>query len=101
MQKISDFIRTVDIDHLNGVSKKVSRETQRGQFLEYFLTKINPDRLRGGYPPLTMGRMVKMLEKVPTGDLHAFQKQCDQAKHFSKYFFWALRPISKPRGFSE
>lgn len=32
------------------------------------------------------------LAHIPTEDLYAFFRQCEQAKNFSKYFWWSLKP---------
>ena len=69
-----------------------SRKTERGELLQYFRQRINIDRVRDGYPPVTMGRMGKTLEKIPTKDLYYLKKVCDDAQNFSKKFWWELKP---------
>jgi hypothetical protein len=32
---------------------------------------------------------------VPTGDLHAFFKQCEGARSFSRVFWWAIKPKAR------
>ncbi len=39
-----------------------------------------------------MGRMGKMLEKIPTKDLYYIKKVCDDAPNFSKKFWYLLNP---------
>ena len=60
--------------------------------MEYFCERINAQRLRDGYPKISMGRMGKMLEKVPTKDLYYIKRVCDDAPIFSKKFWFVLNP---------
>lgn len=69
-----------------------SRKTERGELLKYFCERINAERLADGYPKITIGRMGKMLEKVPTKDLYYLKRVCDDAKNFSKRFWVELNP---------
>jgi len=39
-----------------------------------------------------MARMGKILEKIPTKDLYYLKRICDDAKNFSKKFWWELNP---------
>jgi len=71
---------------------QTTRETERGELLQYFRQRLNVDRVRDGYPPLTMGRMGKALEKIPTKDLYYLKKVCDDAQNFSKKFWWEINP---------
>ncbi|RJQ35002.1 hypothetical protein C4568_01610 [Candidatus Parcubacteria bacterium] len=69
-----------------------SKETERGELMQYFRQRLNLDRTRDGFPPITMARMGKMLEKIPTKDLYYLKTVCDSAKNFSKKFWWELNP---------
>jgi len=69
-----------------------SKETERGELMHYFRQRLNIDRTQDGFPSLTMGRMGKILEKIPTKDLYYLKKVCDDAKHFSKKFWYELNP---------
>jgi hypothetical protein len=69
-----------------------SRETERGELMQYFRQRLNMDRTKDGYPPISMGRMGGMLAKIPTKDLYYLKKVCDDAKSFSKKFWWELNP---------
>ncbi len=71
---------------------QTTRETERGELLQYFRQRLNIDRTRDGYPPLTMGRMGKTLQQIPTKDLYYLKKVCDDSKNFSKKFWWELNP---------
>lgn len=69
-----------------------ARQTERGELMKYFCERINSGRLRDGLSPLTMGRMGKTLEKIPTKDLYYLKSVCDKAENFSKKFWWELKP---------
>ncbi|MCR4280760.1 MAG: hypothetical protein NUV88_00280, partial [Candidatus Kaiserbacteria bacterium] len=49
-------------------------------------------RLRDGRSKITMGRMGKMLEKIPTKDLYYLKSVCDKADNFGKKFWYELNP---------
>lgn len=69
-----------------------SRVTERGELMHYFCEKLNRDRVRDGLPRITMGRMGKLLEKIPTKDLYYVKRVCDDATNFSKKFWFILNP---------
>ena len=69
-----------------------TRETERGELMKYFVQKLNRGRLRDGLPQITMGRMGKLFEKIPTKDLYYLKRVCDDAPNFSKKFWWLLDP---------
>ncbi len=77
------------------------KTTERGELMKYFIERINPGRMQDGLPPLSMGRMGKMLEKIPTKDLYYIKRVCDDAMHFSKKFFWLLNPKNHNEGASD
>ncbi|OGG60637.1 hypothetical protein A2765_03610 [Candidatus Kaiserbacteria bacterium RIFCSPHIGHO2_01_FULL_56_24] len=68
------------------------RQTERGELMKYFCDRLNATRVRDGYPHITMGRMGKILEQIPTKDLYYLKRVCDDAKNFSKKFWWELDP---------
>lgn len=69
-----------------------TRGTERGELMEYFCRMLNRDRIRDGLPKITMGRMGKMLEAIPTKDLYYVKRVCDDAPNFSKKFWYVLNP---------
>jgi len=89
MKHISDNLKS---------SLKKTRETERGELMKYFCERINAGRLRDGLPLITMGRMGKTLEKIPTKDLYYLKSVCDQAQNFSKKFWWELNPAKHTEG---
>lgn len=66
--------------------------------MRYFCERLNGDRIRDGYPKITLARMGKTLEKVPTKDLYYLKKVCDDANNFSKKFWWLLNPKKHQSG---
>lgn len=69
-----------------------ARATERGELMKYFCGRINPPRLSDGLGPVSMGRMGKLLQKIPTKDLYYLKTVCDQSKNFSKKFWWEINP---------
>lgn len=68
------------------------RKTERGELMKYFRAKLNAARAQDGLPLVTMPRMGKILEGIPTRDLYYLKSVCDKAKHFSKKFWWEVDP---------
>ena len=98
VEKISAFVRRTR------PPKKRTRETERGELMEYFVKKLNRTRMTDGFTVITMSRMGKILEGIPTKDLYYLKRMCDDAylrarakdasgsKAFSKRFWWELDP---------
>ncbi|HWO07022.1 MAG TPA: hypothetical protein VNM40_00385 [Candidatus Paceibacterota bacterium] len=74
------------------------RATERGELMRYFVDRINPGRVRDGLPQITMARMGRILEKIPTKDLYYLKRICDDSKNFSKRFFYELDPKKHDTG---
>lgn len=68
------------------------RQTERGELMRYFVDRLNASRLRDGLEAITMARMGKILEKLPTKDLYFLKRVCDDAGNFSKKFWYELDP---------
>lgn len=69
-----------------------SNITERGELMRYFCSRINSSRAADGLPPVTMGRMGKLLQQIPTKDLYYLQSVCDKAGNFSKKFWYEMNP---------
>lgn len=87
MQSISDFLPK-DF----GEKKKPSRKTERGELMRFFQRHLNYSRAADGLPKLTMGRLGKILEGIPTDDLYYLKSVCSRSKNFSKKFWWEIDP---------
>lgn len=83
------------MQHIGGKLKLAAskvRQTERGEMMRYFCQELNRTRIRDGLAPITMGRMGKILESIPTKDLYYIKRVCDDAPNFSKKFWWILDP---------
>lgn len=69
-----------------------ARTTERGELMQYFCDKLNGTRLRDGLDAVSMGRMGKLLQEIPTKDLYYLKRVCDDASNFSKKFWWEINP---------
>lgn len=69
-----------------------TRKTERGEMMRYFVSRLNPGRAADGLLLITMARMGKILEKIPTKDLYYLKSVCDRAPNFSKRFWYELDP---------
>lgn len=69
-----------------------ARQTERGELMRYFCDRLNSARRTDGLPPISMGRMGKLFEQIPTKDLYYLKSVCDKAQHFSKRFWYELNP---------
>lgn len=69
-----------------------TRKTERGEMMRFFTRHLNLSRAKDGLAPLTMSRMGKILEGIPTKDLYYLQSVCKRAKNFSKKFWWEVDP---------
>lgn len=78
--------------HINGKVPKRERQTERGELMEYFRMQLNRSRVRDGLPQLSMPRMGRVLQAIPTKDLYYLKSVCEQAKDFSKKFWWEIKP---------
>jgi len=75
-----------------------ARQTERGELMKYFRARLNPSRAGEGLPEITMSRMGKIIEQIPTKDLYYLKSVCDRSKHFSKKFWWELNPEKYENG---
>jgi len=83
------------MEHISAhISKKASEEkiTERGELMDHFRKILNEDRVRDHLPPLSMPRMGKILQGIPTKDLYYLKSVCEQSKNFSKKFWWEINP---------
>ena len=83
--------------HIEANPRKNERATERGELMEYFRDKLNRTRVRDGFAPLSLARLGKILQLIPTGDLYYLKSVCDQANDFSKKFWWEINPKKHPQ----
>ena len=73
--------------HIKLESKK-SRRTERSDFMERFLERINSDRDGVKYKKLTIQRMSYILSIYTVPQLYSLEQKCLQAKNYSSTFWW-------------
>jgi hypothetical protein len=73
-------------------TQKKSKATQRGELMKFFCRHLNYSRAHDGLPMLSMSRMGKILEGIPTDDLYYLKSVCSRSKNFSKKFWWEIDP---------
>jgi hypothetical protein len=81
--------------HMAKPDYKKERVTERGELMKYFQGELNRARIRDSIPPLTMPRMGKILEAIPTKDLYYLKSVCEKSRDFSKKFWWEIKPRQK------
>lgn len=69
-----------------------TRDTERGELMKKFMSRLNPPRLAKRMRPLTYPWLGKKLEGIPTKDLYYLYTVCDDSKNFSARFWWELDP---------
>ncbi len=79
-------------DVLPQVEKSKTRKTERGELMRYFQTYLNASRAKAKLPLITMARMGRILQGIPTKDLYYLKSICSRAKSFSKKFWWEIDP---------
>ncbi|HEX2792672.1 MAG TPA: hypothetical protein VHO23_03075 [Candidatus Paceibacterota bacterium] len=87
MRAIGDFLPK-DWDK----KSEKSRKTERGELMRFFVRHLNYSRAEDGLPKLTMSRMGRILEGIPTEDLYYLKAVTSRAKNFSKKFWWEVDP---------
>lgn len=88
MRPIGDFLPKP----ADGEKPKKSKAHERGELMRFFVRHLNFSRIEDGLPKLTMARMGKILEGIPTDDLYYLKSVCSRAKSFSKKFWWEVDP---------
>ena len=60
--------------------------------MKYFISRLNPGRASDGLPLITMGRIGKLFQSIPTKDLYYLKRVCNDAPNFSTKFWWEINP---------
>lgn len=87
MKHIRDLIPSAEREKAKAV-----RKTERGELMRYFQTYLNASRAKAALPLLSMARLGRILQGIPTKDLYYLKSVCDKAKNFSKKFWWEVDP---------
>jgi hypothetical protein len=84
--------------HLKEQERKKEKVTERGELMRYFVGRLNRDRRADGLPDISMARMGRIVQAIPTKDLYYLKRVCEDAKHFSKKFWWEVNPKKHENG---
>ncbi len=68
------------------------RITERGEMMRFFCAELNRTRIRDNLDKISMARMGKILENIPTKDLYYLKRVCEDSANFSKRFWYELDP---------
>jgi hypothetical protein len=67
--------------------------SERAELVGKFTDRLNRDRDGVKYKKLTHARVGFLLSHIKSNfDLYAFFRQAEEARSFSAYFWWALKP---------
>ena len=94
MENITDNISHIQKLLENRIQKPVKirgPRSPREELIEKFRQRLNQDRVGTSYKPLSYVIVLKKLEHISDEGLYHFYKDCERAKHFSKYFFYKLK----------
>ena len=80
--------------HIKLESKR-TRRTERGDFAERILERINADRDGVKYKKLTIQRMSYILSIYTVPQLYSLEQKCLQAKNYSSTFWYYVKNIQK------
>lgn len=64
---------------------------EREELIEKIADRLNESRIRDGFKPLTYRDVALTLHSRQTHEVNILFKECDRAKSFGKYFWWAIR----------
>jgi hypothetical protein len=96
MEHIRAHLTPTTNAHAPTVRVKRKRLTERGELMRHFTNELNRGRARDRLELITMPRMGKILEAIPTSDLYYLKSVCDEAGRrggsFSKRFWWEIDP---------
>ena len=94
MEKISPFFRNIP--------EPRTHATERGDLMDFFISHVNPSRLKIGLLPMTFARMGKELEGIPTKLLYTIKSSMDDGMRRGipggAAFWTALRSIRPKPG---
>ena len=76
------------------VKKSDAPRSERAELVKKFVDQLNSQRVKDGYKALPASfYAIKMAQaKLSTNDLYWFYRYCEEAKSFSKCWWWSLKP---------
>lgn len=83
----------LDFSHIQTrIAKPTTKaNSERGELIERFVTRLNASRVAGGYKPLGAGFYASKMALIPTDELHMFYKELDGSKNFSALWWWKCK----------
>jgi len=80
-------------------TKAVSRITERGELLKFFLEHLNINRVSNKYKPMTIARVGQLLSHLDLDAIYFLKSTCVDAgnrgknfhESFSKMFYWSIK----------
>jgi hypothetical protein len=85
-----EAIRNLFGEHVKSPAKE--RKYERGELLKEFLRNILPSWDAKRYGKMTIPRLARKLQGIPTKDLYYIDRVCKDSKNYSKRFFWEIDP---------
>lgn len=96
MEHIGAHLNHQSSAHESSSNVRRKRLTERGELMRHFTDELNRTRKRDRLELITMPRMGKILEAIPTSDLYYLKSVCDEAARrgndFSKRFWFEIDP---------
>lgn len=74
------------------VKPEKDRRTERGELLKQFLRMLLPEWDAKKFGPLTIPRIARKVQGIPTKDLYYLDNVCRDSKNYSMRFWWELNP---------
>lgn len=66
------------------------RRTERGDLVQQFREKLNQGRVENGFSEISFARMAGILKGKSLFNLYALYRECEQANHFGKLFWYKI-----------
>lgn len=73
-------------------TKKSDLRSERAELIKSFTERLNKAREHTQYKPLTPKAVAIKTSHLDLWDLRMFYSQCERARNFSSFFWYALKP---------
>lgn len=60
------------------------------EMVDKFLSRLNSDRAKAGFPALNFSRVAKMLKGLTPSEMHRLYQECEGAEKFGGLLKWKL-----------
>ena len=87
----------MNFDHITARLQKPTTKanSERGELIERFVTRLNASRVAGGYKALGAGYYASKMSHIATEDLYPFYKKLESARSFSSLWWHYCCPKKK------